>query len=126
MDFLLNTAESNEKRAWFDIAPRYKTDFFEFYFFRKASGFVVLDGERINLYDSMLLIIMPYQQQEWHVDIKELDYTFLIFQEEFVYEFLSDKYFMFRLLYCYQHDYPVGFDMSPDDMALFTKKLSNF
>lgn len=35
VDFLLNTADSTEKRGWFDIDTRYKTDFFEFYFFGK-------------------------------------------------------------------------------------------
>ena len=30
MDFLLNTAESTEKRGWFDTDKRYRTDFFEF------------------------------------------------------------------------------------------------
>lgn len=74
VDFMLNTAESSEKEAWFNIAGRYKTDFFEFYFFRKALGFVMLDGERIDLHDSILLILMPYQQQEWHVSIGDLDY----------------------------------------------------
>ena len=31
--------------------------------------------------------------------------------------FLSDKYFMYRLLYCYQHDYPTWFDM-PEEEAV--------
>lgn len=124
VDFMLNTAESSEKRAWFNLAQRYKTDFFEFYFFRKATGFVLLDGEKIDLHDSMLLIVMPYQQQEWHANVEDLDYTFLVFQEEFVYEFLSDKYFMYRLLYCYQHDYPVAFGMPRDDMKPFTALLA--
>ena len=29
--------------------------------------------------------------------------------------FLSDKYFMYRLLYCYQHDYPTWFDMPEEE-----------
>lgn len=123
MDFLLNTAESSEKRGWFDLNERYKTDFFEFYFFRKASGHLFLDGERIELHDNSVLIVSPYKQQEWHVQIDDLDYTFLVFQEEFVYQFFSDKYFMYRLLYCYQNDYPTCFDMKPDDMEPFLKIL---
>lgn len=123
VDFLLNTAESSEKRGWFDLNERYKTDFFEFYFFRKASGHLFLDGERIELHDNSVLIVSPYKQQEWHVQIDDLDYTFLIFQEEFVYQFFSDKYFMYRLLYCYQNDYPTCFDMKPDDMEPFLKIL---
>ena len=115
VDFLLNTAESWEKRGWFDMNKRYKTDFFEFYFFRKASGHLLLAGKRIELHDGMTLIISPYQQQEWHVDIERMDYTFLVFQEEFINNFLSDKYFMYRLLYCYQSDYPTFFCMDDED-----------
>lgn len=128
VDFFLNTATNREKRSWFDINRQYRTDFFEFYFFSRASGFMLLNGERIDLHDSMALIVMPFQQQEWHVDIEKLDYTFLIFHEEFVYNFISDKYFMYRLLYCYQHDYPTAFAMSADEMAPFialTEKMKH-
>ena len=104
----LNTAESTEKRGWFDTDKRYRTDFFEFYFFRKAEGHLFLAGERIELHPDMWLVISPFQLQEWHVELDRLDYTFLVFQEEFVNNFLSDKYFMYRLLYCYQHDYPTS------------------
>ncbi len=119
VDFLLNTAESAEKRGWFDIDKQYKTDFFEFYFFRKAEGYLLLAGKKIGLHDGMVLIVSPFQQQEWHVEMERLDYTFLVFQEEFINQFLSDKYFMYRLLYCYQHDYPTYFDMDTADMERF-------
>ena len=33
VDFMLNTAESSERQGWFNLHERYKTDFFEFYFF---------------------------------------------------------------------------------------------
>lgn len=117
VDFLLNTAESTEKRGWFDTDKRYKTDFFEFYFFHKAEGHLFLAGERIELHPGTVLIISPFQLQEWHVDLDKLNYTFLVFQEEFVNNFLSDKYFMYRLLYCYQHDYPPYFSMDGKDAA---------
>lgn len=71
----------------------------------------------------MVLVISPFQLQEWHVDLDKLDYTFLIFQEEFINNFLSDKYFMYRLLYCYQHDYPTFFDMSTEEMVPFLSQL---
>lgn len=119
VDFLLNTANSNEKLGWFSLHKRYKTDFFEFYFFRKASGMLLLGGERIELHDNSVLIIPPYKHQEWHVQMESLDYTFLVFQEEFVYNFISDKYFMYRLLYCYQNDYPSYFDMDDGQMDSF-------
>lgn len=123
VDFLLNTAESSEKRGWFNIDKRYKTDFFEFYFFRKAEGYMILGGRKIELRPNRVLVISPFQLQEWHVSLDKLDYTFLIFQEEFINNFLSDKYFMYRLLYCYQHDYPTFFDMEAEEMAPFLDQL---
>lgn len=123
VDFLLNTAERSEKTGWFNLDKRYKTDFFEFYFFRKAEGYMLLPGRKIILHPNMVLVISPFQLQEWHVDLDKLDYTFLIFQEEFINNFLSDKYFMYRLLYCYQHDYPTFFDMSTEEMAPFLSQL---
>lgn len=123
VDFLLNTAESSEKTGWFNLDKRYKTDFFEFYFFRKAKGYMLLAGRKIILHPNMVLVISPFQLQEWHVDLDKLDYTFLIFQEEFINNFLSDKYFMYRLLYCYQHDYPTFFDMSREEMAPLLSQL---
>ena len=125
VDFLLNTADSHEKRSWFDSKKQYKTDFYEFYFFRKAKGFLFLTGKKIELKNEMLLIISPFQQQEWHVDIDNLDYTFLVFQEEFINNFLSDKYFMFRLLYCYQNHYPTHLNLSINRMAPFLDLLRN-
>lgn len=123
VDFLLNTAESSEETGWFNLDKRYKTDFFEFYFFRKAEGYMLLAGRKIILHPNMVLVISPFQLQEWHVDLDKLDYTFLIFQEEFINNFLSDKYFMYRLLYCYQHDYPTFFDMSTEEMAPLLSQL---
>ena len=123
VDFLLNTAESAEKRGWFNMSSRYQTDFYEFYFFRKASGSVLLNGNLIHLSDNTLLIISPYQQQEWHIDIDQLDYTFLIFQEEFLSQFIEDKLFMYRLLYCYQHEHPTYFPMTSQDMSEYLPML---
>lgn len=123
VDFLLNTAESSERESWFNLYSNYKTDFFEFFFFRKANGYVIVNGEKHHLTDNSLLIISPYQRQEWHVDIDRLDYTFLIFQEEFIYNFISDKQFMYRLLYCYQNEYPTCFKMPEQDIRNFTDTL---
>ncbi len=125
VDFLLNTADNHEKRSWFDSEKQYKTDFYEFYFFRKAKGYLFLTGKKIELKNETLLIISPFQQQEWHIDIDDLDYTFLVFQEEFINNFLSDKYFMFRLLYCYQNDYPTYLNIAIDKMKPFLKLLQN-
>lgn len=46
VDFLLNTADSTEKRGWFDIDTCYKTDFFEFYFSGKRPDTYCWEGKR--------------------------------------------------------------------------------
>ncbi len=112
---MINTANHTEKRAWFDASERYATDFFEFFFFHKASGYMLLDGKRIDLADNTLLILNPGQQQEWHVDVDKMEYTFLVFQENFMEHFLTDKYLMFKLLFCYQNNHPQYMSITADE-----------
>lgn len=80
-----------------------------------------LTETKIELHDNCVLIIPPFKRQERHVQMEELDYTFLIFQEELVYNFISDKYFMYRLLYCYQSDNPPCFGMDAEQMFFFLR-----
>ena len=124
VDFLLNTADQTEKLIWCDKYKNFKTDFFEFFFFRKTNGYIIINGEIHFLRDNTLLCISPYQHQEWHVDMDSLEYTFLVFQEEFINNFLADKYFMYRLLYCYQNDYPTYFDISESEAKELLDLLS--
>lgn len=72
VDFLLSTADSEEKCGWFNIEKYYKTDFFECYFLRKAAEYLFLSGRKIELHDGMVPVVSSYQQQEWHVNMDEL------------------------------------------------------
>lgn len=45
VDFLLNTADSEEKRGWFDIEKRYKTDFLNSIFPESSRVFVLVGKE---------------------------------------------------------------------------------
>lgn len=106
VDFYINTGDSREICGVLTEHKTFKTDFFEFFFFRRAYGFLLLNFRRIELHDNMVLLLSPHQQQEWHVDEEALDYTFLIFREDFMRTFIADKFFVYRLLYCYQTDTP--------------------
>ncbi|MGL4518497.1 MAG: helix-turn-helix domain-containing protein [Phocaeicola sp.] len=125
VDFLLNTGKGSEVVGIFTTFPTFKTDYFEFFFFRKGSGYLFLGDKRIELSDNMLLFISPYQQQEWHVDEMELDYTFLIYHDEFLSNFLSDKFFTYRLLYCYQSEHPTYFTIEPQEFDSYCALLNN-
>ena len=99
VDFYINTGESKDICGVLTEHRTFKTDFFSFYFFRRANGYVLLNFRKIELRDDMVLLLSPHQQQEWHVDEAELDYTFLIFREDFMRTFIADKFFVYRLLY---------------------------
>lgn len=108
-DFYINAGDCREIEGVLTECKRFETDFFEFFFFRKGSGYLLLETRKLELHDDMVLLLSPHQQQEWVVDEARLEYKFLIFREDFMRTFIADKFFMYRLLYCYQSDTPPCF-----------------
>lgn len=123
VDFYINTGESKDICGVLTEHRTFKTDFFSFYFFRRANGYVLLNFRKIELRDDMVLLLSPHQQQEWHVDEAELDYTFLIFREDFMRTFIADKFFVYRLLYYYQTDTPPYLLAAPEELAEYMRLL---
>ena len=123
VDFYINTGESKDICGVLTEHRTFKTDFFSFYFFRRANGYVLLNFRKIELRDDMGLLLSPHQQQEWHVDEAELDYTFLIFREDFMRTFIADKFFVYRLLYYYQTDTPPYLFAAPEELAEYMRLL---
>ena len=123
VDFYINTGESKDICDVLTEHQTFKTDFFSFYFFRRANGYVLLNFRKIELRDDMVLLLSPHQQQEWHVDEAELDYTFLIFREDFMRTFIADKFFVYRLLYYYQTDTPPYLFAAPEELAEYMRLL---
>lgn len=123
VDFYINTGESKDICGVLTEHRTFKTDFFSFYFFRRANGYVLLNFRKIELRDDMVLLLSPHQQQKWHVDEAELDYTFLIFREDFMRTFIADKFFVYRLLYYYQTDTPPYLFAAPEELAEYMRLL---
>lgn len=123
VDFYINTGESKDICGVLTEHRTFKTDFFSFYFFRRANGYVLLNFRKIELRDDMVLLLSPHQQQEWHVDEAELDYTFLIFREDFMRTFIADKFFVYRLLYYYQTDTLPYLFAAPEELAEYMRLL---
>ncbi|MCL1614367.1 helix-turn-helix domain-containing protein [Phocaeicola plebeius] len=123
VDFYINTGESKDICGVLTEHRTFKTDFFSFYFFRRANGYVLLNFRKIELRDDMVLLLSPHQQQEWHVDEAELDYIFLIFREDFMRTFIADKFFVYRLLYYYQTDTPPYLFAAPEELAEYMRLL---
>lgn len=123
VDFYINTGHSTEICGVLTENKIFKTDFFEFFFFSKAQGYLLLNYKRIELHDNMVLLLSPHQQQEWHVSEANLDYTFLIFREDFMRTFLVDKFFTYRLLYCYQNETPPYINIQATAMDEYIRLL---
>ncbi len=102
----------------------YTTDSFEIYFFKKASGSVVLNQRKIQVRDNTILFMSPFQKRQWKLEERDLDFTFLIFQEDFLNDFFADKLFTYRLLYFYQLDYPLDLPVTGAEMASICEKLT--
>ena len=52
-----------------------------------------------------------------------MDYTFLIFREDFMRTFIADKFFVYRLLYYYQTDTPPYLYASPEELTEYMRLL---
>lgn len=124
VDFFINTLTSHERSAIITEPPAYQTEFFIFYFFHHANGYLRLGVQKIELHEHMVLIVKPRQRQEWHVNESELDYDFLIFREDFMRTFVADKFFIYRLQYCQQISTPPYYLATQEELENYLHILS--
>jgi AraC family transcriptional activator of pobA len=103
VEFLLNVL--NEKETDYTHQDTYHKDFFEILFFKKAKGRLILGQEILSLSDNSIIFISAFQKHTWELDPEHLEFTTLIFQEDFLNDFFSDKLFTYKLLYFYQLSY---------------------
>lgn len=114
VEVLLRTGSGNEIKRAFTNTEVYNTDYFEILIFRKATGHLVLNQRNIDLADNTFVFISPFQKRQWKLNPEHLDFTFLIFQEDFLNDFFADKLFTYRLLYFYQLDYPLKMNVTAE------------
>ena len=123
VDFLLNAGPGYEHAAHYTSEQDYITDYFEFLFFINDAGTVQIDHTILELRANSILFLSPYQRHKWKLTHGEEGFHYLIFQEDFLHNFLSDKYFTYRLLYCYPNDTPPMLCVSEKDMQKYTLLL---
>ncbi|MGE8292439.1 MAG: AraC family ligand binding domain-containing protein, partial [Sphingobacterium sp.] len=114
VEFLLNVL--NQQETDYTHRETYHKDFFEILFFKKAKGRLRLGQEVIELTDNNIIFISAFQKHTWELDPTHLEFTTLIFQEDFLNEFFADKLFTYRLLYFYQLHHTVK--IAADDIHL--------
>ncbi|MFH6950031.1 AraC family transcriptional regulator [Flavobacterium sp. FlaQc-51] len=94
----------------------YNTDFFEILLFKTAKGTLILNQQKINITDNTIVFISPFQKRQWTLEKEGLDFTVLVFQENFLNDFFSDKFFTYRLLYFYQLNYPLNVNIEKEEL----------
>lgn len=100
-------------------------DYFQIFFLKKANGFLKLNDEILKLKPNSIVFISKHQHHSWHVDFSKFEGQLLLFQDDFLNDFFTDQYFIFRLLYFYQTEYPlimeVDFSYINDNLKKLTE-----
>jgi AraC family transcriptional activator of pobA len=102
----------------------YNADYFEILLFKKGKGHVVLNQQILPIADNTIVFISPFQKRQWQLDPDHLEFTFLIFQEDFLNDFFADKLFAYRLLFFYQLDYPLGLSVPAEQLLKYCGLLT--
>lgn len=126
VDFLLNVLPSDEVAEAYIGQKLFNTDYFEIIFIKKGSGQLTLNYQKINIEDNSIIFISPFQKRQWGVNEDNLEFTSLVFQEDFLNEFFSDKLFTYRLSYFYQLEYPLNMQVEKENMDMYCVLLSEF
>ncbi|WP_394751035.1 AraC family transcriptional regulator [Spongiimicrobium salis] len=123
VDLLLNVLHSPNTASMVFANELYTTDFFQIVFIKKGNGTLLLNDQTISLEDNSIIFISENQKYRWNIDQEKFDATLLVFQEDFLNEFFSDKYFTYRLLYFYQIELPLHLKVSKNITDDYLAKL---
>ena len=119
VDFLINTGCGHELDSYYFTDRIYSTDFFEILFFKDSTGSIRINDKTIDIKKNSVVFISPFQRHRYHLSINEPAFKFLIFKEDFLHDFLTDKYFIYRLHYCYQTKLPHAIQVSDRTMSRY-------
>ncbi len=114
VDFLINVLPFADVKESYLKKEIYNTDYLEIVFFKKGNGHLILNHDKISITDNSIIFISPFQKREWNLNPEGLDCVVLVFQEDFLNEFFSDKLFTYRLLYFYQLEYPLNMQIDTE------------
>ena len=123
VDLLLNVLRIKYEDSIVFSNELYTTDFFQIVFIKKGNGTLLLNDQTITLTNNSIVFISENQKYCWKVDQKKFDATLLVFQEDFLNEFFSDKYFTYRLRYFYQINLPLHLKVSKNIVEDYVIKL---
>jgi AraC family transcriptional activator of pobA len=87
VDFLINVLPFDDVKESYLKKETYNTDYLEIVFFKKGSGHLILNHDKITISDNSIIFISPFQKREWNLNREGLDFVVLVFQEDFLNDF---------------------------------------
>lgn len=123
VEMLLNVLHADALSEKYLERDTCNTNFFEILLFKTAKGTLILNQQKINISDNTIIFISPFQKRQWILDEEGLDFTVLVFQENFLNDFFSDKFFTYRLLYFYQLNYPLNIKIENEELQKALDRL---
>lgn len=123
VEMLLNVLHGDTLSEKYLERDTYNTDFFEILLFKTAKGSLILNQQKITIADNTIIFISPFQKRQWSLEKEGLDFTVLVFQENFLNDFFSDKFFTYRLLYFYQLNYPLHLIVEDEQLRKALEQL---
>lgn len=123
VEVLLNVLHGDMLSERYLERDTYNTNFFEILLFKTAKGSLILNQQKINITDNTIIFISPFQKRQWTLEKEGLDFTVLVFQENFLNDFFSDKFFTYRLLYFYQLNYPLNISIEKGELQKALEQL---
>jgi AraC family transcriptional activator of pobA len=78
---------------------------------------VVLNNQKWDVSDNSIVFISAFQKRQWEMTGESMDFTSLVFQEDFLNEFFADKLFTYRLLYFYQLQHTLKMAVTSQEMS---------
>lgn len=102
VSLLLNAIDFQSECPFVLSSETVSADYFQIFFLKKANGFLKLNDKVLKLTSNTIVFISKDQHHSWDVDFSKFEGQLLLFQDDFLNNFFSDQYFIFRLLYFYQ------------------------
>jgi AraC family transcriptional activator of pobA len=115
VELLMDIGTYTDIPSYFFESSVHTTDFYEIVFFKKGTGYLELDQQRIEIERNVIVFMSPFQKRKWFVDQSKIECCFLIFQDRFLSKFFLDKLFTFRLQYFYNKVSPLFLKINDDE-----------
>lgn len=123
-ELLMDLYQFEKNAELFFIEDYHTTNFYEIMFFEKGIGKIEIHDTIVDIKDNSAFFFFPGQQKRCFIQKETVKGFHLVFQNEFLGNFFSDKLFTYRLQYFHTILRPFHTFLSNDVFAFLSNLLS--